>query len=308
MSVHSIAAIEVSPATNAGKHCLICDTDQSTLVCIWDQRRIEKCLGCGVLFTLPRPSEEELVCLYDNGSIQGVFEDGAALEPLACPDWKFREHSRILDRLTRLTSPSGKLLDVGCLWGFFLAHARQKGFDVAGVEPCSKAVRYVRDVLGLAAYQGSLQSAAFASASFDAVSILDVIEHLPDPVAELREAYRILKPAGLLVIVTPDSNGLLPRLIGMKRKTLRQPWCPIDNVPWHLWGFTPATIALCVEKAGFNVEAIESLEPSVLTTNRTAGSTLGKKLALWTLAGLSQALGRSDRSILFARKGVFPAA
>ena len=185
------------------------------------------------------------------------------------------------------------------LWG---THARQRGFDVVGVEPHARAVRYVQDVLKLAVCQGNLRSAAFSPSSFDVVAFLDVIEHLMDPVAELREAFRVTKPKGLVLVVTPNSAGLLPQAIGIKRKAFHQPWCPIDGTPWHLWGFTRRTIALCVEKAGFRVERVELIEPSVKTSNMGAGSTPWKNMALRILGEASWWLSMSDRMVAFARK------
>ncbi len=287
---------------SADSRCLICDGNNAILLCSWDRWEIKRCRHCGVLFTLPRPSEDDLVRMYDDGSLQGVSEDGAPFDGIECPPWKQKEHDRILNRMQDFRVRSGRLLDVGCLWGFFLTNAQRRGFEVFGVEPCGKAVRYVRDVLGLTTYRGSLQSADLPAASFDAVSLLDVIEHLPDPVAQLREVYRITKREGLLVIVTPNSDGWLPQVVGIKRKAFRQPWCPIDNVPWHLWGFTPGTIVRCVDKVGFRVEAVEQLQPSIMTTNRSVDRPVWKEALFRTIAKGSEMLRRSDRLIVFARK------
>jgi SAM-dependent methyltransferase len=134
------------------------------------------------------------------------------------------------------------------------------------------------------------------------VSLLDVIEHVVDPVAEMREISRILKPGGIVVMTTPNAAGLMQRIVGLKRKLFGQPWCPIDDIPWHLWGFTPSTFRLCMEKAGFHVEAIDSLEPSPLSTNSNSGSKGWKKLALLGTAEVSKLLNMSDRMVGYARK------
>lgn len=285
-----------------GQLCLICDSAHAALLCRWDRWQIAKCSGCGVLFTLDRPSDHDLVQLYADGSLGGGPVDDEPQDGKEFPFWKQKEQFRILDRLKNLGFRQGRLLDVGCFTGFFLNNARQRGFEVTGVEPYREAVRYVREGLGLPVHHGNLQSAAYAPETFEVVSLLDVLEHLPDPVAELREVFRVLRPGGIVVISTPNADGLIQRVVGMKRKALRQPWCPFNNVPWHLWGFTPRTIARCVEKAGFRTESVEPLEPSPKTSNRGAGSSLWKKIALRAVAEASQLLGMSDRMVAFARK------
>ena len=86
--------------------------------------------------------------------------------------------------------------------------------------------------------------------------------------------------------------------------TRRPPFCPIDGVPWHLWGFTRSSLAQCVEKAGFQVEEIQWLEPSPLSTNEVAGSSHWKRMGPRSTARLSKLLGMSDRMALLAQKPV----
>ena len=281
--------------------CLICNADESEFVTTWEKFRFEKCRNCTVFFTAPL-SEQDVVSRYTSGSL---LESPGAKTPeseLVFPAWKHREHAQILSRLAVLGSRRGQLLDVGCLWGSFLGHAHQNGFDVVGVEPFGKAATYVREVLKLNASQGTLRSAGFPPASFDVVTILDVIEHLTDPVAELKEAYRVTKPGGLLVASTPNVGSLIPRLVNTERRLLGRQWFPFDNPPWHLWGFTRRSIKSCVENAGFVVESVDSLDSSLKTTNLDAGSTPWKKRAFHGIGTICGILGLSDRMAVFARK------
>ena len=208
----------------------------------------------------------------------------------------------ILERLKLLGASGGTLLDVGAFSGMFMQNAKRCGFNVSGVEPIREAYLHLSDTLGLAVVHGDLHSAPFPAENFTAVSLLDVIEHVFDPVSELREVSRILKPGGIVVMTTPNAEGLMQRIVGMKRKLFGQPWCPIDDIPWHLWGFSPRTFRLCMEKAGFHVEAVDSLEPSPLSTNSNLSSMGWKKLALRTTAEASKVLHMSDRMVGFARK------
>ena len=90
----------------------------------------------------------------------------------------------------------------------------------------------------------------------------------------------------------------------IKRRMFRQEWCPIDDVPWHLWGFTRGSLRLCVERAGFTVREILALVPSPRSSNENAGSSPWKKNVLRVISGISQAIQMSDRMALVAQKPV----
>ena len=100
----------------------------------------------------------------------------------------------------------GRLLDVGCGNGRFLAQMRGLGWEVVGVEPDPEAARIAKERFGLEVFQDTLEEAKFPNDSFDAITMNHVIEHVPDPVGLLAESRRILKPGGKLVVVTPNTN------------------------------------------------------------------------------------------------------
>ena len=129
-----------------------------------------------------------------------------------------------------------------------------------------------------------------------------MIEHVSDLISELREVLRILRPGGLLLLTTPNVRGLIQRLVKAKRRLIGQPWCPIDDVPWHLWGFTPQTMAKCLERAGFTVKEYLWLEPSPLSTNSASGSSARKRTALRFVAHLSKLFRMSDRFTMLGKK------
>jgi SAM-dependent methyltransferase len=264
--------------------------------------RIEECGDCGVFFTAERPQESVLMQLYKGDALLVERPDPLPKGEDSFPPWKMREHEELLDEISRFAANSGALLDVGCFSGMFLRNARKRGFEITGIEPNQDAFTHVRNLLGCEVVHGSLASAHFSPNHFSAVSFLDVIEHVEDPIADLRAALRIMRPGGVLVLVTPNVKGLLQRVVKMKRSIMRQPWCPIDDVPWHLWGFTRKSLTLCVEKAGFIVKKISWLDPSPLSTNRGAGSSALKRASLLAVAEASKRLGMSDRMVLFAQK------
>jgi SAM-dependent methyltransferase len=222
--------------------------------------------------------------------------------PTSFPGWKMSEHAFLLDRVGEIGVRDGTLLDVGCFSGMFLMNAKGRGFDVAGVEPNRDAFVYVRDKLGYEVVHGSVESAGFPPERFSVLSYLDVIEHMPEPLEELRRAHGLLRPGGVLVLTTPSVTGLPQRIAKLKRAVKRQPWCPIDDVPWHLWGFSRTSLSYCVKKAGLAVRNITWLDPSPLTTNLGAGSSRVKRLGLLAVAHVSKWVRMSDRMALFAQK------
>ena len=282
--------------------CLLCESENSSIVWRQDGLQIARCAGCQVLFAVNAPSQSDLNALYDKGMLTGAPIEFIGNGDDTPPEWKQREQISILKRLVSLGASDGTLLDVGAFSGMFMQNAKRFGFQVVGVEPIREAYLHLSDTLGLAVVHGDLNSAAFPAENFAAVTLLDVIEHILNPVAELREVLRVLKPGGLVAMTTPNAAGLIQRIVGTKRKLYGQPWCPIDDVPWHLWGFTPHTFRLCMEKAGFHVEEVYSLEPSPLSTNLNSDSTGWKVLALRVAAEASKVLHMSDRMVGFARK------
>ena len=208
----------------------------------------------------------------------------------------------MLDEITRFGASRGSLLDVGWFSGMFLRNARKRGFEITGIEPNEDAFMQVRNLLGCDLVHGSLASGHFSLNHFSVVTFLDVIEHVEDPVGTLKAALKTMRPGGALALVTPNVSGPLPQVERIKRNILRQPWCPIDDVPGHLWGFTHGSLTSVRRECWVVVKRISSMEPSPFTTNIGARTSVLKRTLLLTIAEASKRLGMSDRMALFAQK------
>jgi 2-polyprenyl-3-methyl-5-hydroxy-6-metoxy-1,4-benzoquinol methylase len=129
---------------------------------------------------------------------------------------------RLLDLVGRHVS-DGRLLDAGCGHGLLLDEARARGFEVVGLEISRHAAAHARG-LGLEVLEIPLEEFAVpAESRFDAIVLADVIEHLADPQAALDRCVELLRPGGVLCVVTPDPASPVARLAGSR---------------W--WGFLPA--------------------------------------------------------------------
>jgi 2-polyprenyl-3-methyl-5-hydroxy-6-metoxy-1,4-benzoquinol methylase len=99
--------------------------------------------------------------------------------------------------------PPGRILELGSAHGAFVALLRWAGFDAAGLELSPWVVSFARETFDVPVHQGALEQQDFDTGSFDAIALMDVLEHLPDPVATIGRALALLKPDGVLVIQTP---------------------------------------------------------------------------------------------------------
>jgi SAM-dependent methyltransferase len=179
---------------------------------------------------------------------------------------------RILRELEANTLP-GRLLDVGCATGDFLVAAQERGWAAQGVELSGHAAGVARrrrvDVR-----VGTLRNARFPDAAFDVVTMLDVIEHLNDPMAELRETRRVLRPGGIICVETPNWDSIYRRVLGRR-------WAALQP-RLHLLYFDRTTLREALSRAGFQV--VRSLTEIV---------------ALLSPEGLARGLGPSSaRSLL----------
>jgi len=142
--------------------------------------------------------------------------------------------------------PSGvRVLDIGCGFGESLGYHRARGCDAHGVEADRNILR-VAQRHGLNVRAGLFDATQYEPASFDVVTLDQVIEHVSEPVAVFRGVHRVLKPGGVLVLSTPNAAGWGARLFGSR-------WIHW-HTPYHLQFFSDASMAHIAEKAGFRLQ------------------------------------------------------
>lgn len=135
-----------------------------------------------------------------------------------------------------------RLLDFGCGNGEFLLKAREAGWQVVGVDMDSNAVAKACE-LGLEVYQGSTEIFDAETASFDAITISHVIEHVHEPRELLFTAQRLLRPGGTLYLDTPNIQSLGAKIFGPN-------WRGIES-PRHLVIFSIKGLQMLLHRCGF---------------------------------------------------------
>ena len=235
-------------------NCLLCGSVESVHLSTRNSWPVVRCTVCGLTYLAERPVESALEQVYSREYYEGgEVGYGGYVENFHRYESTFR---RIFDRRLRDLEPfsgSRRLLDVGCAHGFLMDHFRQAGWDVRGVEASPLSSGYARDELKLDVHTGSLESAGFSDCSFDAVLLLDVLEHLHRPFDVLSEIGRILVPDGILLVQCPWElyhwEEIIEALLhGMKPGTIEP-----DAVPAHLYFFQPGTLDAFIEKGGYSI-------------------------------------------------------
>jgi len=251
--------------------CNLCGGHDDRLLFQKNSFNIVKCKHCGLVYVNPRLMSSEIAKEYDNGYyINGSYADYLSERP-----GFERTFERRLEKIGKLVEP-GRILDIGCAFGFFLTVAEKRGWEAYGVDLSQAACQYAVEQLGMSVICGTVAQSGFADSFFDAVVMNDTFEHLSDPSAELAEARRVLRPGGHLFLVTQDVSSLIVRLLGRH-------WAQYKPRE-HLYYFNRRTLRQILEKAGFEVLKIEG-EGLVCTLDFL----VGKLRNLWQPAG--QALG-----------------
>jgi SAM-dependent methyltransferase len=257
----------------------------------------------------PRPTPAALRALYDeryfhsDDSSCGYADYESDRAPLR------EKAERLLPRIERYAAP-GRLLDVGCAYGYTLEVARERGWEVAGIEPAARVAEAAARRLGVRV-DPDLIGARLLAGSFDAVTLWDVIEHLPDPRAALLEVARLLRPGGICSLATPDAGSLAARVLGAR-------WEERMKMPEHIFFFHRNSLAALLKECGF-----EPLDWTTVGKRMSVEETLTRLVpaapaAVRGLRAALRALGLARASAYFdprwkmvvtaRRRGPFPSA
>lgn len=244
---------------------------------LWDYQR---CGACDLLWITPRTVQEDIAKIYPEvyfGSLDSGRDsffsllkrkvnllvssncfgyratDGSLAQ---CLVGKFLGSIPFLRDMSRISircldgPPHGRLLDVGCGNGAWLAQMRDLGWDVVGLEPSPEAASIARDGFGLQVIPGFLEEGKLEGELFDAITLVHVIEHVPDVMELLTRCWELLAEGGRIILATPNLHA-------WAHKIFKNHWCSLDP-PRHFMLFSEKSLRSAVEKAGFKVDFIRS--------------------------------------------------
>jgi SAM-dependent methyltransferase len=227
-------------------HCNICRSQAKKIIRKTDLGNIVRCKNCGLFYRSPRLPDEDEIRRYKNLGYDDAY----------CEILDRSRKDLYLGVLEDIKAYEGKLLDVGCADGYFLRLAQKRGWEPYGLEISDFYLEKAKKNLSEKSVFGvPLKIAKFPSDFFDAVTLLDVLDHLVDPRGELEEIGRILKKKGMLIARV--RNGAFHVFLDQLFKKNVFGIIPVSTV-FHLYGFDRHTLAILLKKAEFSNIRIEN--------------------------------------------------
>lgn len=212
--------------------CLITNAQDLYPLKGYEKNYLVKSKSSGFVFCSKIPTDEEILKHYTNYPI-GYGVDSAITTIRI---------NEVLDGFEKFRK-TNNMLDVGCGPGLFLIEAKKRGWEVYGTEFTDNQLAYLHDK-GINTLKGKLTNDSFEDELFDVIISSEVIEHINNPLEEMKHFHRLLRKGGLVYITTPNFNAI-------ERFLLKGDYAIIEY-PEHLCYYTPKTIDLLLTNNGFN--------------------------------------------------------
>lgn len=260
--------------------CLVCGSTERTYLFEGRDRLhglpgrfpVVRCLTCGSAYLAQRPIDlsdyypaDSYAAYYNETTNQKHYSSG--------PGRRFGLMQR--QRLLEALKPAGgRLLDVGCGAGDFLALMQSHAnWQVSGLEPSPEAARYAQAVRNLSVVTGTLPCLDMQDGAYDVITMWHTIEHVPNALEVLVEARRLLRSKGVLVVGLPVSDSLEAKWFGPN-------WAGYD-VPRHLTTFTRASLIGLMNKSRFRAEERQGVVQGFASLRLSLSLWLNDKGGIW---------------------------
>ena len=220
-------------------NCPICEQNETEKLFDKDALSVVICNRCRLRYVNPRVNRQRLEAEYTE-----TYYPPDKVERIRTDNMEWLQMTERLTELEEHHRSKGQLLDVGCGIGTFLHLAREQGWEPHGVDPSKSGSAFAKEKYKLDVRCGDIFDADFPSASFDAIVLYHVLEHISELNPFLSELRRVLKPeTGTLVIEVPNGGSLQSRL-------QKADW-PYVHPHDHLYYFSAHSLPKLLQKHGF---------------------------------------------------------
>ncbi len=233
---------------NICKECLVCD---SSNIINKNHKNFSGifwyCEDCFSRFVFPQPSFGDIEKIYNSSYFKNESSQTCGYDDYQKDKENIKKTAvKRLKGIEKSYLSKGKMLDVGCAFGFFLEAASERGWDVRGVDISKHAIDIASQKLGNKVKSGTLERGFYPKGYFDVVTCWDCIEHVSDPFEQIGLFSSVLKRGGLLVMSTPDVGSAVARVMGDK-------WMGYKDLE-HLFYFSRKGLEILLRKNGFKVK------------------------------------------------------
>ncbi|MFZ5906067.1 MAG: class I SAM-dependent methyltransferase [Nitrospirota bacterium] len=223
--------------------CPLCNATDSSIIHVFSPFHVVSCSICGMIYLNPRLREQVTESLYrDDTYFSRDTETGYA-------DYHFQEQSlrltfrRFLRTLEKCGFTGGRLLEVGCGYGYFLDEAKDFFTSLSGIELSAQAAAAAEKRTGADIFAGTAAAMPPHFRDFDTVVLVNVIEHIYSPVHLLSALAERMKKTGTIILATPDIGSFWHRI-------MQDRW-PSFKIPEHIAFYTGKTLKSLLERSGF---------------------------------------------------------
>lgn len=260
--LHPDGAVQLKNGDYSSK-CPICSDPTPRRVYEFSDFAVLRCRSCDNSWRSNMYSEEkirDIYCGIEYESNPYFSYDVQQVGTLATP--RVKNYQRALDYLESVSGP-GRLLDIGCGAGSFLALAQKRGWEPHGVEMSPGLSAACERNLGIGVITGRFEDVKLPAGRFDVITMWDVIEHVIDPGFCIGKVKELLRPGGLAVFCTPDEESILARtglaLYRLTGSRYRYPAFAL-HPPYHTYFFSRKGFISLLNGSGLTVTNCYSQE------------------------------------------------
>ncbi len=226
------------PSTN----CITCNSKETSFWFTKNKANVHRCKNCRLIFVYPIP--EATSEIYSDNYFCGATDGFGYINYEQDKIAGANVFTKYLSFIFQYRPQKGRLLDVGSATGAFVQAANEANWEAIGVEISDYAASEGRKK-GLDIRTGIIETCGFDENSFDVITMLDVFEHLPNPVETLSHIKKLLRPGGLFVINIPDAGSAYARIMGKR-------W-PLIIPPEHIHLFNINNLEMILDRGDFSI-------------------------------------------------------